>query len=440
SVVAWGGHETNWGQLDVPEGYHYVAIAAGTVHNLALAGEPPAPGPFFYVDVVNGDDMNNGQTPETAYATIQRGIDSAKDGYTVVVRPGLYLEPESDDSIDFLGKNITLRSADPTDWDVVDSTVIRGGVQFAGTEGPNCTLTGFTIHDRYYGAIYGNHTRATISHCVISGNGPCGATVIKECDGTISNCLITDNTTFFWCGIYPVLFGCNGLIKNCTIASNISGISLGNATVENCIIYNNSSPQLHIESGGTLNISYSNVAGGLEGIAGEGQVHWGPGNIDTDPCFVRSGYPLEEPLEPFKGEYHLKSAGWRWNKESKSWTYDYVTSRCVDAGNPGSPLGDELMSVPRDPDNEWGVNLRINMGAYGGTSQASMPPHGWALLTDLNNDGIVNCADLVEQAMDWLADATEQPGDLKRDGVVDMKDFSALAGDWLQPAVWLNTE
>ena len=54
-----------------------------------------------------------------------------------------------------------------------------------------------------------------------------------------------------------------------------------------------------------------------------------------------------------------------------------MTSPCIDAGDPDSPLRNELLSVPRDPDNEWGENLCINMGAYGGTAQASMPPLGW---------------------------------------------------------------
>jgi hypothetical protein len=139
-----------------------------------------------------------------------------------------------------------------------------------------------------------------------------------------------------------------------------------------------------------------------------------------------------------EGDYHLLSEGWHWNTEGESWTYDYVTSRCMDAGNPASDLGDELMSVPRDPDNTWGVNLRINMGAFGGTAQAGMPPHGWALLTDLNNDGSVNYLDFAYQAQDWLTTAPEQPGDQNRDGVVNKMDLAALAETWLQVTVWVE--
>ncbi|MHC4313351.1 MAG: right-handed parallel beta-helix repeat-containing protein [Planctomycetota bacterium] len=394
---------------------------------------PNDPGPG---DPQASDPLENG-TEDHPFDTIQEGINVAKDRYTVLVRQGSYSEPGTSNCIDFLSKNITLTSEDPTDWDVVDNTIVRGYVQFSGTEDPNCQFTGFKISS-IEGAIYGNHTHATISHCNISGNGPCGAIVIRDCDGIISNCLITDNTTFFRCGVYPVVFGCNGLIKNCTIANNLSGVSVGTATIENCIIHNNYGSQLDVGDSETLNISYCNLQGGMEGITGGGSVNWGPGNIDTDPCFIRLGYWLMDEVTLIEGDYHLLSEGWHWNTEGESWTYDYVTSRCMDAGNPASDLGDELMSVPRDPDNTWGVNLRINMGAFGGTAQAGMPPHGWALLTDLNNDGSVNYLDFAYQAQDWLTTAPEQPGDQNRDGVVNKMDLAALAETWLQVTVWVE--
>ena len=335
---------------------------------------PDDPGPG---DPQVSDPRENGSHAHP-FDSIQEAIDVASDYLTVQVQPGLYLIPENPDAIGIFGKNITLRSSDPTDWDTVNNTVIRGIIQFDGTEDPNCKLIGFRIHDPYYGAIYGNNTHATISHCVISGNGPCGATVIKDCDGTISNCLITDNTTFFYCGVFPVVSGCNGLIRNCTIANNISGVSVGTATIENCIIYHNAGHQLGVDVGETLSVSYSNIQGGLDAIVRDGDVVWGPGSINMDPYFVGLGTWWEDPPELTEGDYHLSSRGWHWNTEGKSWTWDEtMTSPCVDAGDPDSPLGEELLSVPRDPNNEYGENLRINMGAYGGTAQASMGPLGW---------------------------------------------------------------
>jgi hypothetical protein len=94
------------------------------------------------------------------------------------------------------------------------------------------------------------------------------------------------------------------------------------------------------------------------------------------------------------------------------------------------------MSVPDDLDNEYGINKRINMGAYGGTAQASMAPYGWALLSDLTNDGVVNLLDFSGQAKDWLAVASLKPGDLNRDGIVNMTDLAALAEDWLDQTDW----
>jgi len=428
-----------------------VDMGAYEFYMLCVDDDAPAdPGPG---DQQISDPLEIGSEAHP-FDSIQEALDRAKNGYAVVVQPGHYLSSDQwiYDDIKFNGKNITLTSTDPADAEIVDNTILRGTVLFNGTEEPNCTLAGFKIQNPYYGAVYGEHTHATLDRCVISGNGPCGATVLKDWDGMVSNCLITDNITLLLCGVYPAVSGFNGHFKNCTIANNISGISVGNATIENCIIYSNSGAQIGVSNGKTLHIRYSNVQGGLEGIVGGGSIDWGIGNIDTDPCFVRLGYWVQKPLKLIEGDYHLKSQGWSWNKDSESWTYDDVTSRCIDAGNPGEPLGDEPLTVPRDPENIWGENIRINMGAYGGTKQASMAPTPfalglpppdieighWAILADLNNDGTVDVADVAGQVQDWLNNKAGQPGDLNRNGVVDMVDFALLAEDWLSMTAWLE--
>jgi hypothetical protein len=397
---------------------------------------PSDPGPG---DPNVSDPLENG-TRAHPFDTIQEGVAVVQDDYTVLVYPGQYLEPDpwNPETIRFSGKNIILMSANPHDWEVVRNTVIRGIVEFNGTEDANCMLTGFTISDMFHGAIWGNHTHATISHCIMNGNMPCGAVVVSYCDGIISNCLITNNSTIYLCGVYPVVFGCHGIIKNCTIADNASGVGIlgGTTTIVNSIICGNGDPdgqdhQILISDGGLLKMSYCNVQGSI-GFSGSGKFTLGPGNLNVDPCFVRSGVWGGD-----EGDYHLRSEGWRWDVNVGRWRYDYVTSRCTDAGNPGSPLRDELMRVlPDDPNNDYGINLRINMGAYGGTAEASMPPHGWALLADLTNNGIVNPVDLGWQLMDWLQDDSEQYGDLNRDGFMDMKDYAMLAGEWMLLTDW----
>jgi len=150
-------------------------------------------------------------------------------------------------------------------------------------------------------------------------------------------------------------YGSSPTISNITIVDNDFGIAAyedSNPDISNCILWNNTNGDLF-----QCQARYSCLEDETPGA----------GNISGNPLFVDSA----------NSDYHLMSEGWRWVMNSGSWTNDKVTSSCIDAGDPISPLGDEPMSAPRDPDNEYGINLYINMGAYGGTCQASIPPHNW---------------------------------------------------------------
>jgi hypothetical protein len=72
------------------------------------------------------------------------------------------------------------------------------------------------------------------------------------------------------------------------------------------------------------------------------------------------------------------------------------------------------------------------MGCYGGTAEASIPPHGWSLLADMNNDGLVNSMDFAVQAQSWMKTESQQPGDLDRNGIVNTADLALLMEDWLK--------
>ena len=377
---------------------------------------------------------------EKTYAYIQFAIDEAMDGEEIVVSPGLHRE-----DIRFNGKNVILTSVDPADWDIVESTIIQelgAGpvVKFQGSELPACVLQGFTIEggNAPYpggGGIIGTGATslATISHCIIQNNtttdygggiGGCKGLIsncivrnngakngggLSWCDGMIKNCLIVNNTATT---AGNAVYRCNGQILNCTIVSDnnlaVSQINSCTGSFTNCIL----DGQNNVFNACTGAVTYSCCPSA------------GIGNISANPLFT----------DPANGDYHLKSKGWSWDTAARQWTWDDQTSPCIDAGHPGMLPGDEPITLEVDPLNRWGKNIRINMGAYGGTVEASMAPPGWALLCDLTNDGRVNLADLSHLAENWLKEKDNLPGDVSRDGWVQTEDLILFAQEWLTEA------
>jgi hypothetical protein len=178
--------------------------------------------------------------------------------------------------------------------------------------------------------------------------------------------------------------------------------------ITNCIFWDNSdadgselSSQIY---GGNPEINYSCVMG-YDGSLG------GIGNIGDDPLFA----------DPVFGDYHLQSQAGRWQPESLSWVTDTQSSPCIDAGDPNMSVGEEL----------WPHGKRINMGAYGGTAQASMSLSNAGNLADLNNDGVVNIIDLGFFANLWLQQDILSKEDLDRNRSVDTDDLHILITQWL---------
>jgi len=299
----------------------------------------------------------------------------------------------------------------------------------------NCTFASNLAQDDG-GAMYNKFDgNPMLINCRFSGNssGRDGGGMYNfESDPTLTNCTVTGNTAFKNGGGIYNFYLSNTKLTNCTFAGNLSyaGCILAcdsfdqsypsSLRITNCILRDGSN-EIGNNDNSTIDITYSTVQGGC----------YGEGNIDVDPCFVQPRYWDSNGVW-VEGDYHLKSSGWRWDSERKVWTWDDVTSRCIDAGNPGSPLGDEPLTISVDPNNQWGQNLRIDMGAYGGTAEASMPPYDWTILADLTNDGTVNLMDFAHLAENWLVTSSDWPGDLDRNGVVDLADFALFADDWLK--------
>jgi len=282
------------------------------------------------------------------------------------------------------GSNSTIISCDFTD----NSTDSYGGAVFNAHESlptfVNCNFSGNIASSG--GGMYNENSIPTLIDCVFTSNsttGSGGGMYNNSSDSVLLRCLFSNNSAErSGGGMYnrytsqPSLTNCifnansarNGggienlntshpLIFNCTFSANIaedagggiSNIQDSKLTMINCILWDNTAPngaQIYDEQGNSTSVSYSDVQY-------SGRSTWpGEGNIKTDPLFA----------VPDNGDYHLKSSAGRWDPNSQSWVLDDVNSPCIDAGDPNSPIGDE--PIPNGG--------RINMGAYGGTSQASL--------------------------------------------------------------------
>ena len=200
------------------------------------------------------------------FTRIQPAIDAATHGDEIIVSPGRYIE-----NIQFLGKDIFLRSTEPNSETIVQTTIIDGSatrdsvVTFTGEEGTTCVLTGFTITNgkgrlrnsrRDGGGIYGATCLATIEHNFILSNsandGDGGG--LYRCDGMIQNNTICENSAGDDGG---GLYACLGTIQNNTICENSArynggGLYRCDGTIQNNAIFDNSAGNYRWSGGGGL--------------------------------------------------------------------------------------------------------------------------------------------------------------------------------------------
>jgi hypothetical protein len=118
---------------------------------------------IWHVNIAGGSNTFNGLSQERAFRTIQRALDVAGHGDTVLVWPGVYRE-----EIVFGGKAVTLRSA--ADAAVLVAPVAYA-VSFYSDEGPKSVLSNFVIRDCPQGAIFFDGASPTLRNLTIVNNG-----------------------------------------------------------------------------------------------------------------------------------------------------------------------------------------------------------------------------------------------------------------------------
>lgn len=202
-----------------------------------------------------------------------------------------------------------------------------------------------------------------LSNCLLTGNraqGTGGVIYASSSRQTITNCTFADNwagagATLSWTGYRWVLSDNPAIMMTNCILWDRDGLIFLPST--------QSAAKPIATSDKLITVAYSDVRG----------TWYGQGNIEADPLFAGPGFWVDAsnpkvsvgPDHPqatwVEGDYHLKAQAGRWDPVKEGWVQDDVTSPCIDAGHPGSLFADE-------PEPNGG---RINMGAYGGTVEAS---------------------------------------------------------------------
>jgi predicted outer membrane repeat protein len=304
-----------------------------------------------------------------------------------------------------------------------------GGVYNHSDSNPSFTKCMFSKNtsDRGGGMLNVSNSNSNLTNCAFCANSAAwgGGMMNVVSSPRLTNCVFSGNlASVDGGGVYNYAGTANA--TNCTFIANsaeeyggaVCSHAGGSLGMGNCILWENSAPKGpaiailhgHSDTCPMVSVSYCNVqdrqssAYATPACADE-SLDWGNGNIEVYPCFADPGYwdPNGTPDHAnddfwVDGDYHLKSQAGRWDPNSQRWIQDDVTSPCIDAGDMRSPIGYEAFP-------NGGI---VNMGAYGGTAEASKSYFGHPV-----------CETIVA-------------GDINGDCVIDLKDFALMAFHWLE--------
>jgi hypothetical protein len=324
--------------------------------------------------------------------------------------------------------------------DITSNIISKNVFVSSSTGGGGLSSCGGKIAGNIIAENYASHRGGACYGCTgdITGNRIIGNTsliaggALSNCSGVIRNNIIAGNRSTNGGG----LFSCYQIYNN-TIVGNIASEKGGALSqcpgdiINNIIAFNSASSIGGISgaAASSYNTFWSNEGGNYGGGATNG-----PGDIIAEPLFVSNGYwdnnetPDESDDFWVDGDYHVTSQAGRWSPNDQRWVQDRLTSPCVDGGDPNNPDWTEEF---------WPHGKRINIGAYGGTNEASMSRSDVGNVADLNpgaNDisDWVDYRDMVLLTNVWLSNVNERPlaEDLNRDGIVDFTDFAILTNNW----------
>ena len=229
------------------------------------------------------------------YPTIQEAIDVAMNGDEVEVHPGTYNE-----TINFLGKAITVYSTDGPDVTIIDAQQTGTVVTCDSGEGPDTVLDGFAITggtgtdlfgtgQLYGGGMLNEGSSPTVTNCAFSGNTATRGGGMRNSGGspTVTNCNFSGNSMAIKGGGMSN-FASSAAVTNCAFSGNsaVNGGGMSNdsssPTVTNCTFSGNSA---FVGGGGMINSGFSptvincTFSGNSAGVFGGG----GMFNVASSP-------------------------------------------------------------------------------------------------------------------------------------------------------------
>jgi alpha-tubulin suppressor-like RCC1 family protein len=216
-------------------------------------------------------------TQETFQFAIQPAIDEANDVNDILeASVGTYYE-----NVNFRDKSVTLRSAAPSDWDVVAETIV-GAMYNSGyydrfyaavdfNDGSGSIVAGLTLTNGHKNGVMCEYVNsATIINCSIQNNDWNGI-YSDHSSVNITGCEIRANASDDddYCGIYAEA-GSDVNVAMCVIADNdANGISCyqSTATIINCTVEDNGGYGIQAKSNCDLAIAQSLIKGnGKSGV------------------------------------------------------------------------------------------------------------------------------------------------------------------------------
>ncbi len=320
---------------------------------------------------------------------IQAAIVQANDWDTIVVSLGTYKE-----NLDFLGKKIYLRSADPQDWNTVITTIIDGRCQgpcvtFNKGEGHDSIIEGLTLQlgggsNVSYGSLNGMmgggilclNSSPMIRRCNVSWNGYSSYPAPGQWPPS-------GNAKVYYGGGIALIGVCHSRIEDCLLLRNTSqlrgmaiysaGDEQAGSEIERCTISDNFPVQYGLTS--TYDIDCTSTATWVRSTIVQNSINQ-RSILTSDPdrvrfCFFREVYQYTGSY----GSVVMKDIACQNGNivgdprfvmpfsSSTPTVYDYrlkADSPCINHGDPGF-LGDGL----KDLDGQSRVmDGRLDMGAF----------------------------------------------------------------------------